>query len=258
VTGIPPRGTAAEFGEEWSRYPEILPEHRAQFQAWIQPIEVAEFAGKRFLDAGCGTGRNSVWPLEAGAAEAVAFDADPRTVAVARKNLQRFPHCRVEQCSIYDLPHNNEFDIVFCLGVVHHLAEPRRALEKLVKTLKPGGRLIVWVYGREGNGLYLTLVEPFRRLTSRLPARVTLMVSKLLTVILRASLVLPWKDPYMRFLRGLGFRHTEAIVFDQLLPSIAHYWRRGEVLSLVSGLPLRVDHLTHVRGMSWTLVGTKE
>lgn len=257
-TATRPAGTEREFGEEWVRYPEIVPAHREQFAAWIQPLTPGDFAGKRFLDAGCGTGRNSFWPLDAGADGGVAFDADPRTVAVAKKNLARFPRYRVETHSIYDIPFRAEFDIVFCLGVLHHLAEPRRAVENLVAALKPGGRLILWVYGREGNGLYLTFVEPLRRVTSRLPVGVTLAISKILTAVLRASLALPWRDPYLRFLRTLGFRHTEAIVFDQLLPSIARYWRKDEVLALVTGLPLRVDRMTHVRRMSWTLVATKE
>ena len=35
--------------------------------------------GKDILDAGCGIGRNTYWPISYGAKSAIAFDMDDRT-----------------------------------------------------------------------------------------------------------------------------------------------------------------------------------
>ncbi len=56
--------------------------------------------------------------------------------------------------------------------------------------------------------------------------------------------------PYLSLLKKISFRHTEAIVFDQIFPSIANYWTRTEALSLLEGLPVSVRHITHARGNS--------
>lgn len=252
-----PGGIAAQFGEEWGRYSQILPAHREQFQKWIQPVPLEFFAGKEFLDAGCGMGRNAYWAMTAGARAGVAVDFDARTVAAARANLATFPSCPVEFLSLYDLPFVARFDVVFCLGVLHHLADPRRTIERLVASLKPGGTLILWVYGREGNRGYLFFLRPLRALARALPIRATLLLARVLTVGLRLVLLWPWKAPYFHSLRRFGFRHTESIVFDQLFPSIARYWRREEALSLLAGLPLTIDHVTHTQGISWTIVARR-
>ncbi len=247
------------FSYAWSVYREILPLHRKQFLGWITPLGLDFFKGKRFLDAGCGIGRNSLWPMEAGARSACAFDCSEATVAVARENLARFPACEVLLKSIYDLESQGEFDVAFSIGVIHHLKRPRAAVERLVRALKPGGTLILWVYAREGNERYLRWFDPLRSaVTSRIPPGLARALATALTALLRVYVLLPWRRPYLRLLRERSFRHVEAMVFDQLLPGTSHYWRRDEVLALVSGLPVRVTHLTHTHGMSWTLVAEKE
>jgi SAM-dependent methyltransferase len=250
-------GTEKQFGYEWGAYSVILPEHRDQFWTWVQPLQSEDFKGKRFLDAGCGMGRNSFWAMEAGAASGFAFDFDRRTVAAAERNLHSFPSCEVDYHSIYDLSLSDEFDIVFCIGVLHHLADPRRAVINLVKAAKPGGRVAVWVYGKEGNRLYLTFLRPLRILTQRLPLRVTRLLAWGITAVLRLGLPIAPETSYRKLLRRLSFRHLEAIVFDQLFPTIANYWTRDESLALFAGLPISLQSITHTHGHSWTLVFEK-
>jgi len=251
-------GTEKTFGDAWSIYSEIIPLHKRQFLRWIQPVDLAFFKGKRFLDAGCGIGRNSLWPLEAGAASAYAFDFDERTVAIAKENLKAFPNCAVGFESIYDLTRANEFDVAFCIGVLHHLAHPRKAVENLVRAVKPGGVLILWVYAYEGNEAYLAWANPVRaRLTSKLHPRIVLQIAKALTLLLKIYLLLPQRKRYMRFLKERSFRHMEAMVFDQLIPSISLYYRKEEVIELVAGLPVEIKHLVHTNDVSWTLVVEK-
>jgi SAM-dependent methyltransferase len=251
-------GTQNQFGYEWDKYPEIVPMYREQFRRWISPFREEDFKGKRFIDAGCGIGRNSFWALSAGAASGIAFDYDSRTVAVARRNLAAFPNCEVRFQSIYDLDENATVDIAFSIGVVHHLAEPRKAVENLVKALVPGGTLILWLYAREGNEFFLSVIDPFRKLvTSRLPPFATRWIAFCMTVVLKMYLALPHKRPYETLIRQHSFRQLEAIVFDQLIPSIAHYWTADEVRALVADLPLANITLSHTNDMSWTVIAVK-
>lgn len=251
-------GTQHQFGYQWARFDRILPLHEEQFRRWIAPLEPSFFQGKTFLDAGCGMGRNSYWPLQAGATKGYAFDYDERTVAAAQRNLADFPQCEVAFRSIYELDLDAEVDVAFSIGVVHHLAEPRKAVENLVKAVKPGGTLILWLYAHEGNERYLWLIDPLRRhLTSRIPPGLTRMIARSMAVALRMYLMLPHQKPYLKLLREMSFRYHENIIFDQLIPSIAYYWTREEVLELVAGLPLENFRLTHTNGMSWTLVADK-
>src|SRR5262249_18640111 len=156
---------------------------------------------------------------------------------------------------IYELTRENEFDVAFCIGVLHHLIDPRKAVENLVRAVKPGGTLILWVYAYEGNESYLVLANPVRaHLTSKLHPRIVQQMATALTLLLKIYLLFPHRKRYMHFLKLRSFRHMEAMVFDQLIPSISVYYRKEEVIELVDGLPVEIKHLVHSNDVSWTLV----
>lgn len=46
-------------------------------------------------------------------------------------------------CDLYDIPEDRKFDVVLCTEVMEHVTDPVRALEKMVRLLAPGGRLIL-------------------------------------------------------------------------------------------------------------------
>lgn len=121
-------GSTDRFGYEWNKYSKIIPEYEIQFLKWVFPLKKTDFKGKAVLDAGCGMGRNSYWLLTYGAKKVLAFDFDKRTVEAARKNLSKFTNAKVEFNSIYDIKFENEFDVAFSIGVIHHLQFPRKAV----------------------------------------------------------------------------------------------------------------------------------
>src|SRR3989344_29512 len=169
ITRIP-MSSQHRFGYEWDRYAMMTPEYEGQFRNWTHPLTPLDWKGRRVLDAGCGMGRNSYWPLKWGASSAVAFDYDERSVERARQTLKDFPNAEVMYKSIYEIDWQGEFDIAFSIGVIHHLAEPGKALANLVAALKPGGSLLVWVYSYEGNEWIVRYVNPVRKnVTSKLP-----------------------------------------------------------------------------------------
>src|SRR3954454_2609365 len=87
------RGSPDRFGWEWNTYAEILPEYEEQFRRWTVHLQPEDWAGKSFLDVGCGMGRNSFWPMSYGARDSVAVDLDERSLAHAARWLTRGATC---------------------------------------------------------------------------------------------------------------------------------------------------------------------
>lgn len=46
-------------------------------------------------------------------------------------------------CDLYDIPEDRLYDTVFCSEVLEHVVDPVRAVEKLTRLTKPGGKVIV-------------------------------------------------------------------------------------------------------------------
>jgi SAM-dependent methyltransferase len=252
-------GSPDRFGYEWDRYSAIAPQYEDQFRRWLPFFSPADWRGKRFLDVGCGMGRNSLWPMTYGAAGGVAVDIDDRSLAAAQRTLADFPAVQVRKCSAYDLPWRNEFDVTFSIGVIHHLEFPDRALRAMVAATKPGGTVAIWVYGRENNGWILWALNPARKiLFSKLPVSwvntIALAPTALLWLLLRGGFA---RTEYLRLLRTFSFWHLRSIVFDQLLPRISNYWRRDEVEAIVRRAGLQDVELAWVNEMSWAARGRR-
>ncbi len=253
------RGSPDRFGYEWHAYSAILPECEEQFRRWTVHLAPEDWRGKSFLDVGCGTGRNSYWPMIYGAREGAAVDLDERSLAAARRNLARFPSLAVTRASAYEIPWTNRFDIAFAIGVIHHLEDPLAALKEMVRAVKPGGRVLIWVYGREGNGALLALLDPLRRvLLQRLPISVVHHLSLYPATALFLLLRFGFRpNPYWDLISRFRFAHLRSIVFDQMLPRIAHYWPRETVEELMRKAGLEDVRVALVNGISWSAIGTR-
>jgi SAM-dependent methyltransferase len=259
-TAISPHaGSPERFGYEWGHYREMRPEYEEQFRGWTATLQPDDWRGKRFLDVGCGMGRNSFWAMSYGATGGLAIDVDTRSLAAARETLSRHPSVEVQQTSAYDLKRQDEFDIAFSIGVIHHLEFPELALQRMFAATKPGGSVLIWVYGLENNRWIVYGLTPLRRLLfSRLPIGWVHGLSALPTAVLWCALRIGiGRIAYFKLLRRLTFRHLRSIVFDQMLPRIAHYWPRETVERMMRDLGLENIRLVWVNEMSWSAVGSK-
>jgi SAM-dependent methyltransferase len=252
-------GSPERFGFEWQTYAEMRPEYEDQFRRWTAPIDVAEWRDRSFLDVGCGMGRNSYWPMTYGARSGVAIDVDDASLASARQTLSPFPTVTVRRLSAYDIDYRDQFDFAYSIGVIHHLEHPQRALEAMVRAAKPGGKVLIWVYGLENNEWIVRLITPLRRwVFSRLPIGFLHWLSWFPTAALWLALRLGFgRTEYARQTRTFTFRHLRSIVFDQLLPKIAHYWPRATVESMLSSAGLTNVTVVAVNEISWAALGTK-
>jgi SAM-dependent methyltransferase len=94
-------------------------------------------AGRRVLDAGCGTGRTSAWLVEAGA-EVVGIDASPEMLRPAR---ERLPSASFVAGDLAEpLPFADEsFDIAVAGLVMHYLRDWVPTLRELRRVLRADG-----------------------------------------------------------------------------------------------------------------------
>jgi len=252
-------GSPDRFGYEWDTYGELLEMYQEQFRRWTSGLADEKWRDVRFLDVGCGMGRNSYWAMRSGAAGGVAVDIDDRSLVHARRNLHAFPSVAVEHTSAYDLDFSDAFDIVFSIGGIHHLKHPELALSKMFRATKPGGIGLIWVYGRENNGWIVRILNPLRKtFFSRMPIGLVHFLSLFPTAVIWVALRLGLDQiEYFRLIRQFSFVHLRSIVFDQMLPRIANYWSKAEVESLMYQVGFTDVTLHWVNEMSWTAVSTK-
>ena len=182
---IAKQATAAAFGYEWTHYAELTEADRAEFLDWIKPLDESAFAGRVLLDGGCGKGRHLFLAAKFGAADAIGVDLSD-AVESAYQNTRHLPNAHVVQADLYHLPFQTPFDLAYSIGVLHHLPNPKDGFLSVVGRLKAGGRIAIWVYGKEGNRWIELIVDPLRiHITSRLPKFITRVISFL---IARATL----------------------------------------------------------------------
>lgn len=156
VDGVPrllpagvPEGPAT--GHSWTEFEGAVPEFEANFLDLLRPLKPDDFTGKLVLDAGCGFGRHAFFAARYGA-EVIALDSSPDAIASATRNLEGNMRAHVVQGDVDRPPFKKGvFDLVYCLGVLHHVPDAHASFKSLHELVKPNGRLATWVYGpRQG------------------------------------------------------------------------------------------------------------
>ncbi|WP_375496789.1 methyltransferase [uncultured Nostoc sp.] len=109
----------------------------------------------RILDAGCGTGVSTEYLVHLNPqASVVGIDLSTAALAVAKERCQRSGATCVEfhHLSLFDVEQlPGEFDLINCVGVLHHTSDPIRGIQALAKKLAPGGLMHIFVYGELGR-----------------------------------------------------------------------------------------------------------
>lgn len=97
--------------------------------------------GKVVLDAGCGTGKFCQVVEKQGASKITGLDLSPAMIEIARKNC---PSGEFKSGDLSAAELESEFfDIIICALVLGHIQNLKAALDRLLKSLKPGGTIII-------------------------------------------------------------------------------------------------------------------
>jgi SAM-dependent methyltransferase len=198
----------SRFDNEWATFSDVATAEQSEIFALYFDIvpDAALGAGSTVLDAGCGAGRWSI-QVAARGGRVVGLDAG-RSVEIAHRNGRPWG-LECVQGDVSALPFASaSFDLVYSLGVLHHVDATERAAAELVRTLRPGGLCLVYVYyaldnrGPVFRGVY-RVVDLVRRVLSRSPQAVVGPISG----VIAALVYLPLARA-SRALRRLGLRRV--------------------------------------------------
>ena len=262
--------TAEAFATSWNHLPPGSVYTAEQFEDWMRPLTRADVQGRSVLELGCGNGSLLVH-LARWAPQALLGVDLGASVESARANLARagFARARVERADLVTF-RSAGFDVVYAIGVLHHLQDPRAGFRAVVANTKPGGAFHCWVYAWEGNAVVRALVEPLRRVCSRGPWWLTkYAVATPLAVpffaYAKAVAALPPALPgalpladYCRRIGRRGFAFFRHVAFDQLVAPRTAYLRRETLVEWLRADPAVEPGTTYVElrnGNSWKFGG---
>ena len=258
--------TIADFGEQWTNYPENdeFSGSPALFNDFFNPlITDRDVSGCRVADIGAGNGRWVNVIACGGAAHIVAVEPS-EAFRVLQENTRRFSDRITYLKTTGDrLPPTGDLDYVFMIGVLHHIPDPDPVVAAAFRALRPGGKFAVWLYGREGNTLYLTFVRLLWWLTRRLPHRGLERLVRIIYPLFWCYMSvcrwvpLPLAEYVRRVMLPLTPAKRQLVIYDQLNPAYAKYYKRDEAYAALADQGFTDVRLHHRHGISWTVVGTK-
>jgi len=178
------------FGEEWNFFNYTDFKENWLAHAVKSTFGTAEvFADKFVVDAGGGSGSQTLWMLESGARHVVMLDLSDTVDDVVQRNLgpSGFTNYDVVQCSI-DAPPLRSASVdgmVYCHNVIQHTPSVEKTAAALFDLVAPGGEFVFNCYPLNDQGFlrwvrYHLIYRPVRQAVSRAPFWVILAYSRLM------------------------------------------------------------------------------
>lgn len=253
-----------DFGEQFNTDSDITGYWGSKLllEETVYPFNLNLIKGKNIAEIGTGSGRNLKNFLKFSPNKLIGVEPSS-AINVAKKNVKS-DKLQFLNVKGQDINFENELDYIFSIGVIHHIPEYKQVLKKIYRSLKKEGKFIIWVYGKEGNELYLFIFNNFRRLGIILPDFILRIICKILTFFtypygyICKFISLPLQKYFLGAFNKLSFKHRSYVIFDQLNPSYAKYFTKSELVNELKNAGFEIQHIEHRLGYSYTAICSKK
>lgn len=262
--------TADAFANSWNNLPVGSVYTEEQFEDWFSPITKKDVTDKSVLELGCGNGSLLLHITRWKPSYLTGVDlGDSVRSGIINLKMTGFENYEIVKHDLTTFQ-SEGYDFVYCIGVLHHLKSPVEGLASVLRNTKKGGRFHCWVYAKEGNRVVRYIVDPIRKISSRLPWWVTkYMVATPLAIpyyiyanIISTSKIFngfPLYD-YSKWISKRSFLFFRHVAFDQLVTPQTVYISKETIEKWMKEFKeIRPDsiYILFRNGNSWKFGGIK-
>jgi SAM-dependent methyltransferase len=261
------------FGDEWSRFDqsELSDEEFARLaDNYFHIFDFAILPEKPVgFDLGAGSGR---WARYVAPRVGTLHVIEPsKAIAVAKRNLAEFDNCEFHQADVDNLPlADDSMDFGYSLGVLHHIPDTEKGMQKCVDKLKPGAPFLVYLYYRFDNRpawfrAIWKATDLARRGISRLPHNLRFLTSQVIAAgvyypLARTALLLektgkPVDNFPLSQYRNTSFYTMRTDALDRFGTRLEQRFTKAEIESMMRRCGL--VNISFSDQSFWTAVGYK-
>jgi len=257
--------TVQDFDDQWKLQGELNNDYWASDEILYDQISeiysIKEIKDKVLADIGAGTGRVMKTLLKYKPKKAYAVEPSPTGVNEIHNNLSENKNLEIIKSNGLDFKTPELCDVIFSLGVIHHIKNPTDVLKNIKSNLKSKGKIVIWVYGFENNLPYIIFYKFMSFFTQKLPDRFVYLIASMLNLAIQPYIYLckyinlPLKDYWIKVFNKCGWKKRNDMIFDQLNPAYAKYYKKTEIEKELLDAGFVNLKFYHRHNYSWTVVG---
>lgn len=256
------RATGERFGYGWTAGgvpPPATSAGHYHLHVMQSAVDAPPFQGL-ILDAGCGDGVDLASTGLSGNCRVVGVELSDGGVRASASRIAGIDRSHLVQGSVLSLPFPGAtFDGAYSYGVVHHTVDPEQALREIARVLRPGARLLIYVYEEFDRRSWpwraaLAAVNAIRQPISAMPPAAIRRVCALIAPLVYLTCTIPSR--HFSWAKGFPYPATQNRNMKSLIPDLydrfaapieKRYTERG-ARALVEQAGLRVHAIANVRG----------
>ena len=143
--------TIEDFNDQWKIIHELntndyLDSEEMLLDYLSDLVELTEINNKVIAEVGAGNGRIVKILLKHNPKKLYAIEPSENGINNILKNLKKYSSLKTIQSDGVSFKTDELCDLIFSLGVIHHINNPTDVLKNIKNNLKAGGKIIIWVY----------------------------------------------------------------------------------------------------------------
>lgn len=262
MTNVDP-ATVEGFGREWQAYDQSgLSDEEAQrtFGDYFAVFDFTDL-GEGF-DLGCGSGR---WAKYVAPKVKWLHCIDPSdAIEVARKNLAGHDNVTFHRADADHIPlEDGSQSFGYCLGVLHHIPDPEKAMRSAISKLKPGAQFLVYLYyAMETKPAWFRAIwkvsDLGRKGVSRLPFPIKRLASSAVAAVVYWPLARFGRQtwPLVEIYHDKSFYTMRTDALDRFGTRLEHRFTKDQIRAMMERCGLTQIRFSDSRPY-WVAVGVK-
>ncbi len=223
-----------------------------------------EIKDKIIAEIGCGNGRivNMLQKLN----PSKTYVVEPsKSIEIVKKNNINNNNIYYHNVDGANFILEEKCDYIFSLGVIHHIKNPDDVIKNIYNHLIEKGTFFCSVYAKEKNKVlinFLNILSFTKKIDDKYVFMLSFIFNSMLVPYTYLCKALPFELPMKKYLverfMKNNFKNRTHIIFDQLNPEYAKFYKKEEICELIEKNGFTVEQIYDSAGNNWAVRAIKK